>query len=197
MKTKRIYLIFLSIIILFFIYNCGGRTNNSFYINQDYDFSYIKKVAILPFENLTSDRFAGDSVRQFVISEILNTGLVDVVYPGDVNSAIELLKIKPAHFPSSEQIKTLCNTLKAQAVILGSVNKFNEIREGNITSYEISLSLMMADASSGSIIWSVTRTSTGANIWAKYFGAKSDTMSETITKVVRSAIKTIYEYEKR
>lgn len=196
MNNFKAFLSIIFIIIILFLYSCGGRLNGSFYINETYDFSYVKKVAVLPFENLSNDRFIADSIRQIVINELLSSGLVDVVYPGDVNSLIESMKIKPAHSPNSEQIKTLCNTLKAQAVILGTVNKYGEIREGNITSYEVSLTLMMADSTSGNIIWSVTRNSRGAGIWSKYFGAKSDTMSETVVKVVKSAIKTLYEYEK-
>jgi TolB-like protein len=197
MKIIRFFSQAIIITIVFLCFSCGGKLNSSFFINQDIDFSYIKKVAVLPFDNLSNDRFAGETIRQIVTSELLNSGLVDVAYPGDVNSIIESLKIKPAHSPNSEQIKSIGNALKVQAVILGTVNKCGEIREGNISSYEVSLSLMMADVSSGSIIWSVTRNSTGANIWAKYFGAKSDTMSETIIKVVRDSIKTLYEYEKR
>lgn len=193
MKLFKLSLISISI----FIFSCGGKLNGSFYINETYDFSYIKRVAVLPFENLSNDRFAGDSIRQVVINELLSSGLVDVAYPGDVNSLIDSLKIKPAYSPSSEQIKTLCNNLKAQAVILGTINKYGELREGNITSYEVSLTLMMADATSGNIIWSVTKNSRGVSLWSKYFGAKSDTMSETILKVVRDAIKTLYEYEKK
>ena len=62
---------------------CGGRGAPSFYINQDVDFSFIEKVAVLPFENLSSERFAGDMVRQVVISELLATGLVEVSVPGE------------------------------------------------------------------------------------------------------------------
>ncbi|MBE0425681.1 MAG: hypothetical protein IBX72_03435 [Nitrospirae bacterium] len=181
-------------VIFLLISACGGRGSPSFYINQDIDFSFFKRVAVLPLENFTNEKFAGEAVRQVVISELLASGLVDVVCPGDVNTAFETLKIKSGQSPNAEQIKTVGKTLNVQAVIMGAVNKYGEIREGNISAPEVSITLMMADTGSGSIIWSVTKTRGGASFLAKHFGARADTMSEAVLKVVRAAIHTLYEY---
>jgi hypothetical protein len=179
---------------LLFIAGCGGRGAPSFYINQDIDFSFFKRVAVLPLENFTNEKFAGDAVRQVVISELLASGLVEVVCPGDAVAALEALKLKSGQSPNTEQIKAIGKTLNVQAVIMGAVNKYGEIREGNISAPEVSITLMMADTGSGSIIWSVTKTRGGASFLSKHFGARADTMSETVLKVVREAIHTLYEY---
>jgi hypothetical protein len=170
---------------------CGGKSAPSYYVNQDIDFSFIKSVAVLPLDNLTNDKFAGESVRQVAISELLASGLVDVVCPGDVMCACETAKIKAGQSPNTEQIKAIGNALKVQAVIFGTLNKYGEIREGNVSAPEISITLMMADTNSGSIIWSVTKTYGGADFWAKHFGVKADTMSEAVLRVVRDSIRTL------
>lgn len=175
-----------------FLPACGGKSTPAYYINQDIDFSFIKAVAVLPLDNLTNDRFAGECVRQVVISELLASGLVDVVCPGDVAGACETAKMKTGQSPNAEQIKAIGKTLKVQGVIFGAVNKYGEIREGNVSAPEISITLMMADTNSGSIIWSVTKTYGGADFWAKHFGAKADTMSEAVLRVVRASIQTLY-----
>lgn len=174
-------------------FSCAGRGNPSFYIRQDYDFSYIKKVAVLPLDNLTNEKFANEAVRQVVICELLTTGLVDVIVPGDADAAIDKLGLRSFKLPNEEQIKTIGNALKVQAVIFGSVEKFGEVRTGNISAPEVTITLMMADASSGSIIWSVTKTGGGASFMARHFGAKSETMSEAVLRVVREAIQTLYK----
>jgi TolB-like protein len=179
-------------VLLFLVSGCGGKSAPSFYINQDIDFSFIKRVAVLPLDNLTNDRFAGDAVRQVVISELLASGLVDVASPGDVISAIEGLKLKTGQSPNAEQVKTIGKTLNVQAVIIGAVNKYGEIREGNVSAPEVTITLMMADTTSGSIIWSVTKTRGGAGFWSKHFGARADTMSEAVLKVVKESIQTLY-----
>jgi len=173
---------------------CGGKGSPSFYINPDVDFSFIKRVAVLPLDNLTNDRFAGEAVRQVVISELLASGLVDVVVPGDATAAVENLKLKIGQSLNAEQIKALGKTLKVQAVIMGAVEKYGEARMGNISAPEVTITLMMADTSSGSIVWSATRTRGGADFWARHFGARAETMSETTLNVVREALHTLYKY---
>lgn len=194
MNLLRKFLLISIIFVVFLISGCAGKGAPTFYINQDIDFSFIKKVAVLPLDNLTNDKFAGEAVRQVVISELLASGLVDVVVPGDAVVAIEKLKIKPGQSLNAEQIIAVGKALKVQAVIIGAVDKFGEIKIGNISAPEVTITLMMADTSTGSIIWSVTKTRGGANFWARHFGARSETMSETVLKVVREALHTLYKY---
>lgn len=193
---NRLTLILLSALctLLIFILGCGGKGVSSFYINPDVDFSFIKKVAVLPLDNLTNERFAGDAVRHVIISELLASGLVDVVVPGDAMAAVENLKLKPGQSLNAEQIKALGKALKVQAVILGAVEKYGEARMGNISAPEVTITLMMADTSSGSIIWSATRTRGGAGFMARHFGARAETMSETTLRPVREALQTLYKY---
>lgn len=193
--TKRRILACICIILLLGIScGCGGRGSTpSFYIRPDYDFSFIKKVAVLPLDNMTNERFASETVRQVVISELLATGLVDVAVPGEAVAAIEKLGLKSVSSLNAEQIKSIGNALKAQGIIFGSVGKFGEVRTGNISAPEVTITLMMADVSSGSIIWSVTKTAGGASFMARHFGARSETMSEAVLRVVREAIQTLYK----
>ncbi|MEW6585596.1 MAG: hypothetical protein AB1442_08290 [Nitrospirota bacterium] len=184
--------LFALVIIILFVSGCGGKGNSTFYIDQSIDFSFIKRVAVLPLDNLSNDKFAADAVRQVVISELLATNLVDVVCPGDVICALDSMKIKSGQAPNTEQLKSMGKTLKAQAVILGAVNKYGEVREGSVSSPEVSITLMMADTGSGSIIWSVTKTRGGAGFMAKHFGARTETMSEAVVNVVSEAVRTLY-----
>ena len=182
------------IFIVFIIPGCGGKGARVFHIRQDIDFSFIKRVGVLPLDNLTAERFAGEAVRQVVISELLASGLVDVVVPGECVAAVEKLGPKSISSLTAEQIKAIGNALKVQAVILGSVERFGEVRIGNVPAPEVAITLMMADVSSGSIIWSITKTRGGAGFMARHFGARSETMSETVLEVVREAIQTLIKY---
>ncbi|MEW6067767.1 MAG: hypothetical protein AB1610_05715 [Nitrospirota bacterium] len=194
MNLLKKHLIAYICLTLIIISGCAGKKAPSFYIATDVDFSFIKRVAVLPLNNLTNDKFAGEIIRHVVVSELLASGLVDCVSPGDAVAAIEKLKLKNEQSLGAEQIKALGKVLNVQAVIMGAVEKFGEVREGNISTYEVTITLMMADANSGNIIWSVTKTSAGASFWEKHFGARAETLSETVLKVVRDAIHTLYDY---
>lgn len=195
MKLLRKLVLFSALLLVFISSGCASRgALPSFYMRQDYDFSFIKKVAVLPLQNITTDKFAGDVIRQVVISELLASGLVDVVVPGEAEAAINKLGIRRTESLNTEQIKALGNALKVQAVVFGSVDKFGEVRTGNISAPEVTITLLMADAISGSIVWSVTKTGGGVSFMARHFGSRSETMSETVLRVVREAIQTLITY---
>jgi len=192
-SLKRYILVSAVLVAVIVSFSCGGRGTPSFYIRQDYDFSYIKKIAVLPLDNLTNEKFAADAVRQVVICEFLSTGLVDVAVPGEAEAAVDKLGLKSIRALTAEQIKTLGSALKVQAVVFGAVEKFGEVRIGNISAPEVTISLIMADTTSGSIVWSVTKTGGGASFAARHFGARSETMSEAVIRVVKEAIETLYK----
>lgn len=191
MKLKRYSLAVAAVfLILAFLSGCA-RTTFTYHIREDVDFSFFKRVAVMPLENMTTDKFAAEIVRQAVISELLATGAVDVVVPGDVMYAIDRLGIKSVALPTAEQIKNIGKILNVQGVILGSVEKFGDERLGSISAPTVTITLMMADTSSGGIVWSTTRSKGGASFAARHFGARTDTLSETTIKVVRESIRTL------
>jgi len=165
-----------------------------YHIRADYDFSYIKRVAVVPFENQSGNREAGEIVRHVVISELLASGLVDVVVPGEVNSALNDLGIKKISTLNRKHIISLGKMLDVQALILGSVQEFGHVSAGNVSTPEITITLMMADTGTGDIVWSVTRTRGGAGFMARHFGARVDTMSELVLKAVKDSIRTLEAY---
>ncbi|MEO0278930.1 MAG: hypothetical protein ABIM21_06610 [candidate division WOR-3 bacterium] len=183
----------LRIVFMFFILiltGCGlvPSKPSSLFIDSKYDFGSIKRIAVLPFENLTEDRQAGEVIRYMVINQIQE--VVETVPVGDVESYLKRLNITSVKDLTTEQMQRLCRDLKADAVVTGTVYKYGEVRFGNISAPEVSLSIVMMEPESGAIIWSVTAHKTSANFWVKYFGAGSETLSETAFKVVRDAVNT-------
>ncbi len=194
MGLLKSFLLGCMLCMMVFVPGCGGGSTATYHIRQDVDFGFIKRIAVLPMDNLTGDRYAGDVVRQVVISELLASGLADVVVPGEVVAALDKMGPKSISALTTEQLKALGNTLKVQAFVLGSVEKFGEVRVGNVSAPEISITLMLADAGSGSIIWSATRTTGGAGFMARHFGARTDTLSESVLKIVRATLQTLTKY---
>jgi PBP1b-binding outer membrane lipoprotein LpoB len=173
---------------------CSSGKPATYHVSEDVDFSFVKKVAVMPLENQTSDKSAGEVVRHLLISEMLASGLSDVVVPGEVIYAVNDLGIKNIASLRRKQIITLGKTLKVQALIMGSVQQYGHVRVSNMSAPEVTITLMMADTGTGDIIWSVTKTHGGASFMARHFGAKSETISEAALGTVREAIETLIEY---
>ncbi|UCD35581.1 MAG: hypothetical protein JSU90_01750 [Nitrospiraceae bacterium] len=187
LRTRSVVIILMAVALLT---GCR-RATPVYHMSEDVDFSFYKRVAVLPLENFTNERYAGEIVREVVVSELLASGLVDVVFPGDVRSAMNDLEITSVSSLTADQIKLLGNALKVEALIVGAVEEYGMVKVGNVSAPQVTISLMMADAGSGSIVWSISRTRGGASFLARHFGARHETISETVLYLVREAVQTL------
>lgn len=175
---------------LLFITGCGG-TSKLYYVQQQFDYTNIKRIAVLPFESLTTDEYAGEKIRQSVITDLLSRG-IDIIEPGEVTRTLIELKIKSLSSIKTADIQTLAKTLNADALMMGSVKAYGISKGINVSYPEVSITLRLIEGSSGKIIWSVCNTSGGPNFWTRHFGAENISLSETANKVVKEAIDTLF-----
>jgi hypothetical protein len=191
MIFRKKYLVTVLFIALFVLSGCRSNGAPTYHISEDIDFSFYKKVAVMPLENMTNEKYAGDIVRQVVVSEILASGLLDVVVPGEVMNAVNELGIKTISSLSASEIKMLGNALGVEAIIMGSVEEYGMVKAGSASAPQVTVTLMMADSGTGSIVWSITKTRGGAGFMARHFGVRHETISETVLMLVREAIQTL------
>lgn len=169
-----------------------ARSQPQHFVHPTYDFSNVKKVAVLPFENLTSEQQAGERVRKAVIAEMLAQGVVDVVEPGQVNLALNRLSIQSVTTLSTDDFKKLGDALGVQALFLGSVDVYERVSVGGGSFPEVTISLRAVDAQTGTIVWSSTNTKGGVSLAGRLFGLGGDTMSVTTQQTIRSALATLF-----
>ena len=191
MNLSRKYYVVCLIISLLMLIGCSGNMQTPYHVSSDVDFSFVKNVAVLQLENLGNEQTSGEIMRRLIISELLASGLVNVVVPGEVTAAINELSIKNFTSLDRNQIKELGSALRVQGIVMGSVDQYGYAKMGSGTAPEVTLSLMMADTGTGDIIWSVTERRGGEGFFARHFGANSQTLSETSLYVVREAIGTL------
>ncbi|MGQ9569404.1 MAG: GNA1162 family protein [Thermodesulfovibrionales bacterium] len=182
--------LFFALCCLLFITGCGG-TSKLYYVQQQFDYTNIKRIAVLPFESLTTDEYAGEKIRQSVITDLLSRGF-DIIEPGEVTRTLIELKIKSLSSIKTADIQTLAKTLNADALMMGSVEAYGISKGINVSYPEVSITLRLIEGSSGKIIWSVCNTSGGPNFWTRHFGTENISLSETANKVVKEAIDTLF-----
>lgn len=147
----------------------------------------IRKVAVLPLENLTSEELASEKVRRAVIAELLVKG-IEVVEPGEITRAMRELNISSPENITGQDLQKLGEMLGVKAIMRGSVSSYG-FRQGITANYpEVSIHLMLIDPSSDDILWSVWQTSGGPSFMTRHFGTEVDSLGETVKKVVREAI---------
>jgi len=173
------------IIIAALLGGCGPAPRK--FVRPNVQKEKFQRLAVLPIDNFTAEKFAGEKMRQAIITELLASG-VDVVEPGEVNNVLVKLQIQSLRTLTREQLKSIGKELNVNTLMTGFVGEYG-MKKGVRVSYpEISVNLMMHDAASGEVFWSVWHTTGGPSFWTRYFGAEGNTLNEAAREMVKKAI---------
>ncbi len=174
------------------LFGCARPVPIASYKRPEMDLSLVRRLAVLPFDNLTREQFANEKVRRTFISELLATEAFEVVDPGEVARALADMGLQPGMALKVEEIKRLGKALNVQAVVMGSVTEYGEMRSGAVTAPIISFEARMVDTDRGGIVWSVSISEGGIGFGARLLGSTSDTISDLTAKATRKALDTLF-----
>jgi polysaccharide biosynthesis protein PelC len=159
MRNKFGALIILMILI---IISCSGPRT---FINKETDWGFYQKLGVLPFVNLTSDRYAGEKVQSAFITEMYISGKFAVIEPGEfnkqANDAVREAGVQQGQELSLDLIKKVGEKTGVKGIIEGVVKEYDMIRVGQSEYPLISLSMRMIDVPSGTVVWMTTFTKKG------------------------------------
>jgi len=171
---------------------CASGMAPTRFTNPSFDFSFVERVAVVPFENLTNDATAGARVTRLVITELLASGAVDVVEPGEVQAALDKMGSRITT-PSTEQVVSLGQTLGVQAVVIGSVTQSETLRSGVVEIPVVTLDVHMLETETGAAVWAATHTEKASSLGAKLLGTGGEPISETTRRCVRQVLRTLVQ----
>ncbi len=181
------YLLFGSCSLIIFVGGCSSKH----FVRTQTDMSKIRRIAVLPFENFTSDEHADEKIRRIVITELLSRNR-DVIEPGEVTRLLRELKIKSIGSMKTTELQDFGKTLGVEAVMMGSVEAFGIGRGVSVAYPEVTINLRLIETSSGNIIWSMRHSTGGADFWTRHFGSEGMSLSEAAGKAVRETIATLF-----
>jgi TolB-like protein len=171
---------------------CASGMAPTHFTNPSFDFGFVERVAVVPFENLTNDAAAGARVTRLVITELLASGAVDVVEPGEVQAALDRMGSRITT-PSTEQVVSLGETLGVQAVVIGSVTQSETLRSGSVEMPVVTLDVHMLETETGEAVWAATHTERASGLSAKLLGTAGEPISETTRRCVREVLRTLIQ----
>ncbi len=181
-------------IIIFSFFSCfNGNIKRKTFIRENVDISYIKKVAVLTFENHSKEENAQEIIRDIVITEILANKIFDVEGKTITDAAIteetgsELNDV----VYDKETLKRIVRKLKVQGLIIGSVDEYGLKRESGYSYPIITLTLRLIDGKTGIIIWQSTATSSGYSWRDRLFGIKSKDLNQLAFEVVEKILSSL------
>ncbi len=171
----------------------GGCASSSTtkYIHPNADLSAIKKVAVLPFENLSQDRTAGEKVQKIFLTELLSLEAFDVIEPGQVSKLLRSERVDSVETLGPADFKRIGEALKVQGLFLGSVVDFADTRTGSTPTPDVTIQLRLVEVQSGVTIWSASRTRSGATASARLFGVGGQSLTEAARQLLREELSTL------
>lgn len=174
----------------------GCASTSVRYINPAANFSYLKKVAVLPFNNLSDDRYAGEKVRSSLTVELMSRLLFDVVEQGEVSKVLAVIIRQEGYEEGravqvdKETLNLIGEKLGVQAVVLGSVDDYSGTRAG--TSGLVAVSIRMLDTGSGTILWQVKVIERGASFWRRIVGVEEIDATLLTRQAVKKALDLVF-----
>ena len=176
---------------------CGSTKSSlggTVYVHPNADLAAFERVAVLPIENLSNDRFASERMREILNVELAAMGLFEVVDSGEVNRALRQKDIVLVNELGPEALATLAEELGVQGLMLGSVLELDEQRTSSFSAPQVALSLRLIDAQSGIVAWSVTDARKGLPLSTRLFGVGEKTQTEVMRELVRTLMADLYEF---
>ncbi|MFY3742667.1 GNA1162 family protein [Anaeromyxobacter sp. Red801] len=168
------------------------RSSGRVYHDANMDFGSIRTVAVMPFSNLTREAAAADRVRDVFSSALLATGGIYVLPPGEVARGIARAGVALPSSPSVEEVVKLGSVLKADAVIVGVVKEYGEVRSGTTASNVVSISAQMLEASTGKVVWSGQSTKGGVSLSDRLLGSGGEPVNRITEEAVDDLLSQLF-----
>ena len=157
------------------------------------DFSAVRTVAVLPFQNLTNDDQAAERVRDAFAGRLLATEALYVLPPGEVNRGVTRVGFRSPQTPSVEEITKLKSILEVDAVITGVLREYGSVRSGSSEANLVSLSVQLIETQNGTTVWSGSSTQGGISQMDRLLGSGGRPMNDVTMKVVNDLLDQLFE----
>jgi hypothetical protein len=194
MKMKR-----LTVLILTAAVFLAGCSSQRVAVRKDYDFSKIKRVAIIGFSSHMDFKNSGDVVADEFVLQLMKKGY-KVVERSKINAILSEQQLAQANKLDEVTIKKVGKILGVDAIFTGSVIKYVEDKnvvvyyndkDGNPTSQsrlqqaEISVSARLFDVETGEVIWSGSDRDSGLEVSDAIYGVANSLVGSIKNEAAR------------
>lgn len=182
----------LAFFVFFTLLFISCSSSPSCYLRGEKDLSGIKRVAVLPFNNLTDRKEAGKIISNIFIQKLFNSGIYYVEEMGNVRQFFIRQRIRKKGELDLDVINMLGKQLGLDAVFLGVVEKYyQESDSGDAGVPEIAISARMLNVKNGRILWKCYHHKRGDDYIFILNLGKVRTISNLAEKVIEEMIETI------
>jgi TolB-like protein len=183
--------VFLIGLMLFPLFGCAGTTVPQVFMRPEFNKEYVNKVAVLPFEDIANNPTMARRCRQITITQILASGLFEVVDKMQVDSVLKQEAIQFDTPINASTLRRLGQLLDVQAFLVGSLDEAGYIHKGAADYLDISMTMRLLDAESGLVLWQASGRNSGYSWWDRLFGVGGKDSFQVTQELVRDLLRTI------
>jgi len=171
---------------------CAARRVTTF-VHPEYDFGLVERIAVVNFENLSTEQGVAGYATRLFITELLAAQAFDVVEPGETARIVRDLNPSRGGELDLQGLKQMGDSLGVQAVIFGSVGEAAALQGRGTAGHTVSIDARMVDCKTGSTVWSAAVSLGQQSTLARALGTGETTRSDVVTKAVRKLVRSLLE----
>jgi TolB-like protein len=184
---KAFSLFFIFVFVLSSFTACGNAMKKPGHTRVE-NYGRLKKIAVLPFYNISGRREAGKMVANSFVTEIFIVGKYRVEEPGNIMQFMIQENINVVGEMGIDRIKILGRRLGVDAVLVGIVDVFDD---GARNTPRISITARLVESESGKIVWSGQAAKNGDDYIIAFGVGKIRSANALAQKLIRKMIKSI------
>jgi TolB-like protein len=141
----------------------GCAAPGRLFVNHEADMAYYKKVAVLPFANLTNDRFAGERVTRMFVTELTIAERFQIADPGEIRSVLERTGGLPTYEGTYDpkKLKDAAVEVGANGLIRGAVSEYQMVGTTTSQHPSVAFDVEMVDVATGNVVWKASISKRG------------------------------------
>lgn len=170
---------------------CGSPGGS--YVHPNVDFTYMKRAAVLPFQNLTTDFQAAERMQSIFLMELLEEDVLALVDPRETQAALLALGLPAGSALTPEQAIALGKKLEVQALFFGTVEEYGYGQGDRSRGPVLTATFGMTETQTGVLVWRAQSHATGSSVWNKLFGGGPRDLYDVSRETVRKALRTLLD----
>ncbi|MGA2090234.1 MAG: GNA1162 family protein [Endomicrobiales bacterium] len=187
--NKSIVLVLLSLCVTLFTSSCG--TQQSIIVKPGFDFSTIKRVAVLNFDDAPSFPNSGAVPAELFTKYLLKTGF-SVIERTQIDSILKEHQLFLSGIIDPTQVKEFGKIAGVDAIIVGSISEYvpeQNLYEGDYQRFiaaQVGLTCRMISVETGEVLWVGSDTYDGDNTQTAFEYLISSLVNELMKTLVKN-----------
>lgn len=197
MKLPRWFKPCIIIVLILISVGCESLIKSRSFVNPNADFSFYQRVGLLPFNNLSDDRLAGDKMTEMFMTELLIGAGLDVMDPGQFNTVVAQVLKTNAPIAGQElspaQLTQIAEIAKVQGIFMGTIHDYKMVQIGADQYPLITMTVKFIDAPTGTVAWQSSMSATGGPNFPIVSIGETFTLGAMSQKVSKKVVRSFYK----